>query len=500
MSVPPQLIRVKRKATEEAPVSYLRVQETKRHRSDVFVYQRQNGEIAFAENIPRQIQKPVIHTSPASRQSAAFQSAATRQAKDAAANKGNINDDDHVSRIASSRATASAPASTNALDSTSISEPRRFHMSRKEMLLAASPYADRSHGGMSKKRPATAMFVERNIKRVSSKVPDKLHAANHVSATTVLASTGAPATEAMEIDRPEPRKFKKPGIAKLTAARESKPNDKPQLPKSMTDRWNVDMQQLTADMEAYAMQQIGLNLQRAEEERREQETPRIKTSSQLKFKPKAPAKRYAERHPEKVQTPVDKDMVDADVETSDSDDGDYIIETYVRVPASSMGDHVPPQSVGLLVFDAEPDLEFFYGEDDESEDEWAEDEEDENAENYYTADYPDEEVATDDEFGKNPYAFRTDNASDLEEYDVESDDQFDEEGATSQFRTGAQQTRQLDVSKLESRYSTSQAQVKVLVDLKELNKMLGLTRTLTEGLDSMAFLPPRLEAWFFESL
>ncbi|KAI0866834.1 hypothetical protein F4860DRAFT_455164 [Xylaria cubensis] len=366
MSVPPQLIRVKRKATEEAPVSYLRVQETKRHRSDVFVYQRQNREITFAENIPRQIQKPVIHTSPASRQSAAFQSA-TRQDKDAAANKGNIIIDD-VSRIASSRTTASAPTSTtNALDSTPISEPRRFHMSRKEMLLAASPYADRSHhGGMSKKRPATAMFVERNIKRVSSKVPDKLHAANDVS------------TEAMEIDRPEPRKFKKPGVAKLTPARESKPNDKPQLPKSMTDRWNVDMQQLTADMEAYAMQQIGLNLQRAEEERREQEKPRIKTSSQLKFKPKAPAKRYAERHPEEVQTPVDKDMVDADAETSDSDDGDYIIETYVRVPASSMGDHVPPQSVGLLVFDGEPDLEFFYGEDDESEDEWAEDEEDEN--------------------------------------------------------------------------------------------------------------------------
>ncbi|KAI1752397.1 hypothetical protein F4782DRAFT_153196 [Xylaria castorea] len=441
MSVPPQLIRVKRKATEEAPVSYLRVQETKRHRSHVFVYQRQNQrqneEIAFAESIPRQIQKPVIHTSPASRQSTAFQSA-TRQDiypdKDVAANKGNGNDD--ASKTASSRATTSSPASTDTLDSAPVSEPRRFHMSRKDMLLAASPYPDRSHGGISKKRPATATFVERKIKRISSKVLDKLHGANNVPAT-VVTSAGAPPAEAMEVERPEPRKFKKPGVAKLTAARENKPNDKPQLPKSMTDRWNVDMQQLTADMEAYAMQQIGLNLQRAEEERREQETPRIKTSSQLKFKPKPPAKRYAERHPEEAQPPVDQEMVDADAETSDSDDGDYIIETYVRVPASSMGDHVPPQSVGLLVFDAEPDVEFFYGEDDESEDEWAEDEEDENAENYYTADYPDEEVATDDEFDQNPYAFRTGNASDLEEYDVggESEDRSNEEGATSQFRT-----------------------------------------------------------------
>jgi hypothetical protein len=43
-----------------------------------------------------------------------------------------------------------------------------------------------------------------------------------------------------------------------------------------------------------------------------------------------------------------------------------------------MGDHVPPQSVGLLVFDKDPDIEYFYGEGDDSEDEWAEDEEDEN--------------------------------------------------------------------------------------------------------------------------
>jgi hypothetical protein len=44
------------------------------------------------------------------------------------------------------------------------------------------------------------------------------------------------------------------------------------------------------------------------------------------------------------------------------------------------------------------------------------------AENYYTADYPDEEVASDDEFGYNAYAYRTGNASDLEEYNVDEGD------------------------------------------------------------------------------
>lgn len=257
-------------------------------------------------------------------------------------------------------------------------------MSRKDMLLAASPSLGRPHGGISKKRPAPAMFVERKIKRISSRIIEKRHAANNARSST---PTPAPAvTEAMEIDTPELRKFKKPGVARLSAARENGAgSNKPELPKSMTNRWNVDMQQLTADMEAYAMQQIGLNLQKAEEEKYEQERSRINSPSKLKFKPKAPVKRYAERHPVEVQRTADREMVDAGAENSDSDEGDYIIETYVRVPASSIGDHVPPQSVGLLVFDEEPDVEFFYGEDDESEDEWAEDEEDENGTTWPTA-------------------------------------------------------------------------------------------------------------------
>ncbi|KAI8624400.1 hypothetical protein F5Y19DRAFT_318218 [Xylariaceae sp. FL1651] len=424
MSVPPQLIRVKRKATEETPVSYLRVQESKRHRSEVFVYQRQDEEAAFAECTP-QAERPIIHTSPPpTRQAAAFQSI-VKQNTDTSRN---TTGDDNARDTTLSCDTAAA--STNTLNS--ASEPRRFHMSRKDMMLDVSPHPGRPHGGVSKKRSAPALFVERRIKRISPKTIEKLRATS--SPSTELTSTHGRATQSMEINSsPEPRKFKKPGIAKLTA-KEDTPKYKADLPKAMTDRWNVDMEKLTADMEEYAMQQIGLNLQRAENERREQEKLINSTPSKLKFKPKPPAKRYAERHPQEVQESVDKEMLDVDAVHSDSDDDDYIIETYVRVPASRMGNHVPPQSVGLLVFDEEPDIEFFYGEDDESEDEWAEDEEDENAENYYTADYPDEEVASDDEFDQNPYSFRTGNASDLEEYDVD-DDYDDKEGNTSQFKT-----------------------------------------------------------------
>ncbi len=50
------------------------------------------------------------------------------------------------------------------------------------------------------------------------------------------------------------------------------------------------------------------------------------------------------------------------------------------------------------------------------------------AENYYTADYPDDEVASDDEQDRNAYHYRAGNASDLEEFDAEdwSDDEAKE--------------------------------------------------------------------------
>jgi hypothetical protein len=43
------------------------------------------------------------------------------------------------------------------------------------------------------------------------------------------------------------------------------------------------------------------------------------------------------------------------------------------------------------------------------------------AENHYTADYPEDEIDEDDEYGRNAYKYRTRNAADEEEYDVDGD-------------------------------------------------------------------------------
>ncbi|KAI0128828.1 hypothetical protein BJ170DRAFT_594655 [Xylariales sp. AK1849] len=441
MSLPPQLIRVKRKATEEAPVSFLRVQENKRHRSEDFVYQRQQQEAAFAD-IPPPVERPIIHSSDGS----AFQSPRNRN-KNTIQSKGR-------------HGVATPDPASLATDSTvgaSASEPRRFHMSRADMMLATPKYPTyRSHGGISKKRSAPALFVERKVKRQASTTFNSVTHGLNAQTTTraipplsdeshITASDSLP--EHMEVDVAGTRKLKKPGLARL-AQKDGIPTAKAELPLAMVDRWNVNLDQLTSDMNAFAMEQIGLNLQRAEQEKQQQNKTetQIRATSQSRpsrFKPKVPTERYAERHPEVVGPSDDNEMIDkdagADAALSDTDDEGYIIETYVRVPASTIEQtHIPSQKVGLLVFDAEPDLEIFYGGDSDSDDEWAEDEEDENAENYYTADYPDEEVASDDEFGQNPYAYRTGNASDLEEYDVAggaesspTDDPNDKEGFKS---------------------------------------------------------------------
>lgn len=66
------------------------------------------------------------------------------------------------------------------------------------------------------------------------------------------------------------------------------------------------------------------------------------------------------------------------------------------------------------------------------------------AENYYTADYPDDEVDSEDEYDRGAYLYRTGNASDLEEFDERDDDyaldnDFDDDGAPMPFsaRIGA---------------------------------------------------------------
>lgn len=190
------------------------------------------------------------------------------------------------------------------------------------------------------------------------------------------------ATSPTAAEEQPPRKLKLPG-----ADRKGPPKPiaqvKKEIPKSVGDKhWAAEDDELSRRMNAFALEIIGQNL--AEEEERDRKaaasaTSKPAASSPHRFKPKPPAKRFAERHPEviaKYESSVPPASDQDEYETASEDE--YVVETYVRVPASVLSKDVDPEKIGLLVFGNESDAEFFYGVEGDSDDEWLEDDEDEN--------------------------------------------------------------------------------------------------------------------------
>ena len=136
-----------------------------------------------------------------------------------------------------------------------------------------------------------------------------------------------------------------------------------------------------------------------------------------KHQPKAPSLRYKDRRPEKSPA-RDDDAMDLDVE--EEEESKYVYDIYVRdvsVKDPLEGGVGPKGTFGFLVITDEDDPFWETYGDDDSEKEWDTDDEDENAENYYGADYPEDEVASDDELDLDAYKYRQ-GASD-EEYDAD---------------------------------------------------------------------------------
>ncbi|KAJ4298268.1 hypothetical protein N0V90_006168 [Kalmusia sp. IMI 367209] len=139
-------------------------------------------------------------------------------------------------------------------------------------------------------------------------------------------------------------------------------------------------------------------------------------SSPLKYLPKGPVKRFKDRFPQQAAKLAvqDPDAMDVD---------DYVYDTYVREEIMRDANGKVPKStgtVGIIVL-KEEDEEWWNG-DDDSDREYATDEEDENAEDYYANDYPEDELSSDDEFNRDPYQSRYRHGSDDEEFDLNDDE------------------------------------------------------------------------------
>ncbi|KAL2164529.1 hypothetical protein VTH06DRAFT_3745 [Thermothelomyces fergusii] len=432
--LPPHTIHVKRKrGSDDDAVEFLRLEESKRSRSSEeggWVYQLKQTIDARTNRVvePSSPGVPVIQTSRAGDEN-------RRPKRPRQRDEPPVKDDTTIS--AATPAPPAGPEHPAPITSNPAPDRiRRFHLSKS--------HSPQPAAGVSKKRAMPAVFVERDAKKHRGTLKALIQEHGVPPTGQPKSVDGSPSPEPSESSngethavqqQPSPVKYKRPGTRACTQSAKNKT-----LPPSMQPREDIDMDELARAMDSWTVQEINKNLDRMKVE----STTSKYSPATSRFKPKAPKLRYFERHPEsaaakqrgdavsQTQSPGASVNVDAAAEDT-TDEEDYVLETYERVPAERLREKaVPSHRVGLLVFDTEPDMvEFFYGTEGDSDDDLPEDEEDENAENYYTADYPEEELDWDDELGRNPYTYTTQNDSDREEYDLryfdEDDNWYDDE-------------------------------------------------------------------------
>ncbi|KAM0363679.1 hypothetical protein ACHAP4_000535 [Fusarium culmorum] len=437
MSMPPQLIRVKRKRDDESPVTFLQLDEgAKRHRNDSnWVYQRRppgpQPQSPTVEAPYSRDPKPVIHISgPGDNASKTRKTAIPPVGGIAGSITGGI--------AGSVTVGVTSTSDSNLVDPSAVPEHRRFHISKKMMMASGS--TTQNGPGLNNKRPryGPAVFVERSRAKASqraSSLRESIKESISLPAGQQIPGVVMPAQPQQE------RRLKKPSARSRQNSPLPDANSRTPLPTSVMNPHNQDISKRAADMNDWVMKEIGANLEKMEQEKQ-------KTS---RFKPKAPAQRYQERHPEAATgntDPNDVDMTTDNISSDMEDDDDWVIEEYVRIPAHAMTINVAPTDVGVLVLDGKEESNMFFGPERDEDDELDEDDEDENAENYYTADYPEEEVDSDDEYGRHAYDYRNGNASDDEEFDNDYyeddmvlDDDEDEDATMARIRTYVKRSR-----------------------------------------------------------
>ncbi|OBT84054.1 hypothetical protein VE02_07023 [Pseudogymnoascus sp. 03VT05] len=448
--LPPTRVQIKRKATED-PVEILRVHDelARGRNAGQFIFKRQRivqgsrpnpftvadtaGNTSAFENGPR---TPQVKTSQPGDE---FRNQPSRNLSDS---QPAVPPETRHVTMRQDEVEAMPPANNTGAPDVArlprvIAEPRRFHLSRK---LAHGTGNNNVEGANAKRTPGKAniaVFRERKVIPGAETGPPtgtKTSAPLDVSRTEPLNRTAS--------QEPAKQLGKKPSVSllRLTPVNAVKPRrNSPaplrgaRLPTGDIVPWDASTERLNMEMQAYTLKEIRKNLADNDEPqvtvslKPEPETPKSYAS---RFKPRAAAGlRYHERHPDAVTaqgTEADSEMQAMDV---DDDDSNYIIETYIRMPVEQALLESNEASIGLLVLDSQPDIDQFYNGDSDSDSDAYDEEEDENAENHPSTDYPDEEVHSDDEYGINPYQYRNRNTSDNEEYDEDdatfSDDELE---------------------------------------------------------------------------
>ncbi|OCK82912.1 hypothetical protein K432DRAFT_441261 [Lepidopterella palustris CBS 459.81] len=292
-----------------------------------------------------------------------------------------------------------SPTTTAPQSKSGSSTPRRFYLSRHT---SSTQQITTGTGDKKRKRDlALPVFVEKR-----PHVEGSIHDLDNVHKKILAVNTPDPTrgtSDDVSALSPSPRK--RPGASAAEKQWRAKNWNQP-MPEHHNSIENVEQpsENIVSDLTKFA-----------EEIDCQDTTPKKAYNS--RFKPKAPSLRYRDRYPEKFAA-EDHDAMDIDVE----DESQYVYDTYVRDgtmkdPFVEEGSE-PTGIFGYIVI-TDDDQTFWenQGEEDDSDKEFDTDDEDENAEDYYGADYPEDEVDSDDEYGVDAYKYRQ-GASDEEEYDV----------------------------------------------------------------------------------
>jgi len=263
-------------------------------------------------------------------------------------------------------------ASHNNPTNTNATVIRRFHISRNA---AAESTPGQALGVKTQQRPI--IFSERRHVRLQTSDPSTNVNFQPDTASSTISEEAEP-----ERPRKRPGQAARTPITPVTSGAASNntqymtlPRRNVRLPSGAMMPWDVNSEKLAAEMQAYTLQEIGRSIAQAEANK-----PKPRSiATPTKFKPKKPALRYHERHPEQALISTAGVSVDGsdiqDVEMDD--DGDYVIDTYYRMPAHQV-DSDTDDKFGLLVLDSQPDIDEFYKTQIEEEDEEEDFEEDEN--------------------------------------------------------------------------------------------------------------------------
>lgn len=297
----------------------------------------------------------------------------------------------HPSKPGDNHHPARHPLAHGDADSSSQAEERQrqFYMSRTPFVTSPESPVQAN----KKRRYSAAVFIERDTKKQGIPTTQRGPDSHAVAAEPVSARQGPPpgaeasqppaGPEDMDVDSEvatnEPRALKRPGkssrVKQPTGEKGGTPSTAP-APAPLP-QFHGDMDKVAAAMSAWTVDEIQRNLDDIEHRQTAPAHPASRDA--LRFQPRVPARRYAERHPQQGEpavAPPGRDTMTLD--THQNSDGEWVEVVYHRVPASKIDGTIPRGEIGVIVFEDEEEKEYFYDATEGDSDDDFQDEDDEN--------------------------------------------------------------------------------------------------------------------------